>query len=89
MSIFPRDHLDKEGSKFWSGPKRCPSPITLDLTNSEHSTFIFTYSNLIALALGLKENRDQAAVIAMAAKIEAAPYVPKKIEVKTPEEEKE
>jgi ubiquitin-activating enzyme E1 len=68
LSIFPKDHLDKEGSPFWSGPKRCPSPITLDLNDSEHSTFVFTYSNLIALALGLKENRDQAAVMAMAAK---------------------
>jgi ubiquitin-activating enzyme E1 len=27
LSIFPKDHVDKEGQPFWSGPKRAPSPI--------------------------------------------------------------
>ena len=27
LSIFPKDHVDKEGSPFWSGPKRAPSHI--------------------------------------------------------------
>jgi len=54
LSIFPSDAKDKEGQPFWGGPKRCPSPITLDLNNKLHNDFIFSYSNLIALGLGLE-----------------------------------
>ena len=88
LSIFPSDAKDKDGQPFWGGPKRCPSPITLDLNEEEHNMFVFTYSNLIALALGLEQNRDQAAVTAVARSVTAKPYVPKKIKVVTPEEEK-
>lgn len=32
LSLFPKDAVDKEGAPFWSGPKRCPSPIPFDPT---------------------------------------------------------
>ena len=89
LSIFPSDAKDKEGQPFWGGPKRCPSPITMDLNNKLHNDFVFTYSNLIALALGLEQNKNQSAVTEIAKKVVVAPYVPKKIKVVTPEEEKE
>lgn len=53
LSIFPADAKDKEGQPFWGGPKRCPSPITLDLGSKTHADFVFSYANLIALGLGL------------------------------------
>lgn len=89
LSIFPKDHKDKSGQPFWSGPKRAPSPISFDPTKEDHAQFIFSYSNLIAAALNIPENRDLAAVTAMAAKVDSDPYVSKKIKVQTPEEEKE
>lgn len=58
LSIFPPDHKDKEGSPFWSGPKRCPSHITFDSSKPDHLNFILSYANLIALAMGIPENRD-------------------------------
>ena len=30
---FPPDYKTTEGQPFWSGPKRCPKPITYDLTD--------------------------------------------------------
>lgn len=88
LSIFPPDHKDKEGQPFWSGPKRCPSPVTFDLKNETHINFVLSYSNLIATALNIPECRDRAAVTEMAANAKTKAYVPKKIEVKLPEEEK-
>lgn len=88
LSIFPKDHVDKEGSPFWSGPKRAPSHIEFDPTNKQHMDFVMSYANLIATALNIPGNRDVAQVTALASKANAEPYVPKKIEVKLPEEEK-
>ena len=62
LSLFPKDAVDKEGAPFWSGPKRCPSPIPFDVNKKEHLDFIVAYSNLIAFALKIKENRDSAAI---------------------------
>lgn len=62
LSLFPKDAKDKEGAPFWSGPKRCPSPIAFDVNNKQHVEFIVSYSNLIAAALKIKENRDVGAI---------------------------
>jgi len=88
LSIFPKDHKDKDGQAFWSGPKRAPSPITFDQTNEEHIKFVYSYSVLIAESLGVTGTRDISAVTEMARNCPAAAYVPKKIVVKLPEEEK-
>ena len=88
LSIFPKDHVDKEGQPFWSGPKRAPSHIEFDPSNAMHVEFVMSYANLIAKSMGIPENRDVAKVTTIAATAEANPYVPKKIEVKLPEEEK-
>lgn len=55
LSIFPADHLDKEGQPFWSGPKRCPSPVTFDINNDIHFYFVQSYAKLIATALNIKD----------------------------------
>lgn len=88
LSIFPKDHVDKEGQPFWSGPKRAPSHIEFDASNKMHVEFVMAYANLIATAMQLAENRDVSAVTEMAKNAQAAAYTPKKIEVKLPEEEK-
>lgn len=87
LSLFPKDAKDKEGAPFWSGPKRCPTPITFDPSKKEHITFVLTYANLIAAALKIAENRDEGAVTQMVKACSVPAYVPKKIEVKLPGEE--
>lgn len=56
--MFPKDAKDKEGAPFWSGPKRCPSPIAFDASKENHIGFVVAYANLIAAALKIEENRD-------------------------------
>lgn len=87
LTAFPLDAKDKEGALFWSGPKRAPNAIAFDPKNADHMNFIVPFSNLIAAALGVPENRDVTAISEMAAAAEAAPYVAKKVEVE--EEKKE
>jgi ubiquitin-activating enzyme E1 len=89
LSIFPKDHKDKDGQAFWSGPKRAPSPIVFDASNKMHIGFLMNYSNLIATALNIPTMSDVSAFTDLAAGMKVSDYVPKKIEVKTPEEEKE
>lgn len=52
-----------------------------------HIGFLMTYSNLIANALSIPTMNDEKAFAELANKTEVAAYVPKKIEVKLPEEE--
>lgn len=66
LSMFPKDHKDKDGQPFWSGPKRAPSPIPFDSTNSDHVNFIFSYANLIAAALNIPQTTNTATVTKMA-----------------------
>lgn len=88
LSIFPKDHVDKEGSPFWSGPKRAPSHIEFDPKNQMHMEYVHSYANLIATALKITGNTDVVQVTEIASKAPAEPYIPKKIVVRTPEEEK-
>jgi ubiquitin-activating enzyme E1 len=53
LSIFPKDHKDKDGQPFWSGPKRAPSHIEFNINDETHVEFIVAYSNLIAAAMGI------------------------------------
>lgn len=87
LSLFPKDAKDKEGAPFWSGPKRCPSPIPFDASNPTHISFIVSYANLIATALKIPENRDAGAIAQIVKGSNVPAYVPKKIEVKLPGEE--
>lgn len=88
LSIFPKDHKDKDGQPFWSGPKRAPSPVTFDVNDATHLSFVLSYANLIAFNLNIPQVTDKAAVAEMAKNASVKPYVPKKIVVRTPEEEK-
>lgn len=30
LHVYPPDHVSKTGAPFWSGPKRCPTPLVFD-----------------------------------------------------------
>ncbi|AFZ79661.1 ubiquitin-protein ligase, putative [Theileria equi strain WA] len=50
---FPKDHVTSEGQKFWSPPKRVPSPLTFSLEDKVVSTFIIAASQVFSQMLGL------------------------------------
>jgi ubiquitin-activating enzyme E1 len=87
LSIFPKDHVDKEGAAFWSGPKRAPGHIEFDPTNDVHVDFVISYANLIATAMSIPEQKDFNTVKEMSVSAKVPPYVPKTIKVKLPGEE--
>jgi len=89
LSIFPHDAKNKDGQPFWSGPKRAPSPIDFDASNETHIMYVKCFANLIAEGLKIEKVIDLAAITAMAKDADVPAYVPKKIKVQLPEEEKE
>ncbi|GAA5905222.1 hypothetical protein JCM5296_000971 [Sporobolomyces johnsonii] len=55
---LPKDLLTKEGTPFWSGPKRAPDPLKFDYNEPAHMEFIVAAANLHAYNYGLKGERD-------------------------------
>jgi ubiquitin-activating enzyme E1 len=48
LHTFPANHLDKDGSLFWTGHRKLPTPATYNPTNPEHIAFIWATSQLYA-----------------------------------------
>lgn len=48
LSTFPPDHVDDQGNLFWSPPKKIPSPISFNINDKLHITFIHSTANLYA-----------------------------------------
>ncbi|EEH42011.1 hypothetical protein PAAG_03932 [Paracoccidioides lutzii Pb01] len=51
---FPKDSVTSNGTPFWSGPKRAPTPLKFDATNPTHFAFIVAAANLHAYNYGIK-----------------------------------
>ena len=45
---FPKDAKTSSGADFWSGPKRCPLPLTFDTSNETHMGFVVAAAALHA-----------------------------------------
>ena len=63
---FPADQLTSNGTKFWSGSKRCPVPLQFDLDLEDedaamrtHYVFIVAAANLRARMYGIKGRTDE------------------------------
>jgi len=63
---FPPDQLTSTGTKFWSGSKRCPKPVTFDINHlcddakmRNHYDFIVAAANLRAHMFGIKGSNDE------------------------------
>jgi len=64
LSAFPPDHIIEETKKlFWSGLKRVPTPLELDLKDKIHVELIQAGANIFASLFGLPKEKDQNKVI--------------------------
>lgn len=55
LHIFPEDHILEETNKpFWSGLKRAPKVITLDLNDPIQIQLIQATSNILAVVFGIQ-----------------------------------
>ncbi len=56
---FPKDAVNSKGERFWSPPKRAPTPLVFDINNEDHLHFVSGAANLLAYIYGLKGESDE------------------------------
>ncbi|GMM36292.1 E1 ubiquitin-activating protein [Saccharomycopsis crataegensis] len=79
---FPKDSLTSSGEPFWSGTKRCPSPLKYDINNEEHFNFVVAGANLRAFNFGLNgdsgvPDKQKYASVILACEEKIEPFSPK------------
>ncbi|XP_014444002.1 ubiquitin-like modifier-activating enzyme 1 isoform X3 [Tupaia chinensis] len=74
---FPPDQLTSSGAPFWSGPKRCPHPLTFDVNNPLHLDYVMAAANLFAQTYGLTGSLDRAAVATVLHSVQVPEFTPK------------
>lgn len=82
IHTFPIDHRTSEGTLFWSGPKRAPTPIRFDHTDDLHVSFVLSAANLLAASVGLARVDDPKTVAEIAKNVSIKPFVPKEMRIK-------
>ncbi|XP_952025.1 ubiquitin-activating enzyme E1, putative [Theileria annulata] len=53
LNSFPKDHVLSDGQKFWSPPKRPPTPLTFDLSDKIVQLFILSTTKIFASMMNL------------------------------------
>jgi len=79
---FPADYTNPDGSKFWSGSKRVPSPIRYDPQDDLHLNFVASYSILIAKCVSIDFNPSFDFIREKSKSISIPEFAPKKIKIK-------
>uniref|UniRef100_A0A8C5K769 Ubiquitin-like modifier-activating enzyme 1 n=1 Tax=Jaculus jaculus TaxID=51337 RepID=A0A8C5K769_JACJA len=74
---FPPQQLTSSGAPFWSGPKRCPHPLTFDVNNPLHLDYVMAAANLFAQTYGLPGSRDRAALATLLQSVQVPEFTPK------------
>ena len=86
LNAFPADHIVEETKKpFWSGLKRVPSPLELDLNDPIHAEFIQAGANIYATMFNIPMEKDKARVADIARKIPPIPFVSRNVKIETDE----
>ncbi|NXN46379.1 UBA1 enzyme, partial [Rhinoptilus africanus] len=71
VNVFPQK--TNSGTLFWSGPKRCPHPLTFDPDNPLHLDYVMAGANLFAQS----GSRDRGAVAELLRHVHVPPFAPK------------
>ncbi len=89
LSAFPEDHIIEEtGKPFWSGLKRAPVPLKLDLNDPLHLEFVQAAANIFAFMFNIEMNGDNQKVREIASKVKPKEFVNKKVKIQVDEKEK-
>ncbi|XP_063100531.1 ubiquitin-like modifier-activating enzyme 1 isoform X1 [Cavia porcellus] len=74
---FPPNQLTSSGALFWSGPKRCPHPLTFDVNNSLHLDYVMAAANLFAQMYGLTGSQDRSSLVTLLQSLPVPRFTPK------------
>ncbi|CAJ0951874.1 unnamed protein product [Ranitomeya imitator] len=74
---FPPDQQTSSGAAFWSGPKRCPHPLSFDGNTPLHLDYIIAAANLFAQSYGIAGSTDRPAVIEILNSVRVAEFTPR------------
>jgi len=74
---FPPDQVTSTGSPFWSGPKKCPTPLVWNSEEEMHIDFVEAAANLKAEIYGIEKNKDRTVIKAIVAKVNVPAFEPK------------
>ena len=76
---LPADKLLENGQKFWSGTKRCPTPLQFDANDPAHIAFVVCAANLHAVSNGVpaaERHSDEAKFKQFLTNVEIPPFTP-------------
>lgn len=74
---FPPDQVTSSGAPFWSGPKRCPKPLTFDINNRVHLDYVEAAANLRAYIYGIEQSRDRKMIADLISKVNVPIFTPR------------
>ncbi|XP_045498764.1 ubiquitin-like modifier-activating enzyme 1 [Colias croceus] len=74
---FPPDQVTTSGAPFWSGPKRCPAPLTFDPNNELHLDYVVAAANLRAQVYGIPTCVDRERIAKVADSIKVPEFKPR------------
>jgi len=74
---FPPDQTTSSGGLFWSGPKKCPTPLIWDSQNTMHVDFVEAAANLRAEIYGIEKNHDRSVIKAIIDQLNVPEFQPK------------
>ncbi|XP_043258430.1 ubiquitin-like modifier-activating enzyme 1 [Colletes gigas] len=74
---FPPDQVTSSGQPFWSGPKRCPDPLTFNVNDPLHLDYIVAAANLKAKVYSIPINRNREEIARIAATVKVPEFTPK------------
>jgi ubiquitin-activating enzyme E1 len=87
LITFPPDARTTEGTAFWSGTKRAPTPITFDAEDPTHMGFVVAAANLHAFNFNLRGTADVAEFRRVLRGYTPAPFEARAVKVATTEAE--
>ncbi|XP_047533623.1 ubiquitin-like modifier-activating enzyme 1 [Vanessa atalanta] len=74
---FPPKQTTTSGAPFWSGPKRCPSPLDFDPEDELHLDYVVAAANLRAQVYGLPSCVDRERIAKVACSVQVPKFKPK------------
>lgn len=74
---FPPEQTTSSGQPFWSGPKRCPTPLVFDVNEPLHLDYVNAAANLKAEVYGIPQVRNRQQVASLVVNVEVPEFIPK------------